>query len=259
MEHRGTRANTAPAISAHSGRLCTRYRIHACILCTRCMQHGGVVGARVFLPFSTASSWDSPPTAVAQLCSYKRVKGRSHTVEKRISMHPHKPHATSPPVVHTHTQTQHILTAHNCGQQASHLRGAALSDMARLSCDGALASAWLTARPGLMELTTVEFRTNALLRLGEHLFPGQDQDMACMCGRAAAGGTHALVCGALWHTVVARHNMMVDAWRRVFARAGISSSLEPHVKQLPQRLRVAGLPLPAGTRAPFLTNRLTPM
>ena len=28
-------------------------------------------------------------------CSYKRVIGRSHTVEKRISTHPHKPHATS--------------------------------------------------------------------------------------------------------------------------------------------------------------------
>ena len=44
------------------------------------------------------------------------------------------------------------------------------------------------------------------------------------------------------YTVVARHNMMVDAWRRVFARAGISSRLEPHVKQLLQRLRAAGLP-----------------
>ena len=30
-------------------------------------------------------------------CSYKRVKGRSHTVEKRLNMHPHKPHATSQP------------------------------------------------------------------------------------------------------------------------------------------------------------------
>ena len=127
--------------------------------------------------------------------------------------------------------------------QASQLRAAALSDMARLrSCAGALA--WLTARPGLAELTAVELRSNALLRLGEDLFPGQDQDMACVCGRAAAaGGTHALVWGALWHTVVARHNMMVDAWRRVFARAGISSSLEPHVTQLPQRLRAAGLPV----------------
>ena len=68
--------------------------------------------------------------------------------------------------------------------------------------------------------------------------------MACVCGRAAAaGGTHALVSGALWHTVVARHNIMVDAWRRVFARAGISSSMETRVKQLPQRLRAAGLPV----------------
>ena len=39
---------------------------------------------------------------------------------------------------------------------ASQLRAAALSDMARLrSCAGALASAWLTARPGLAELTAV--------------------------------------------------------------------------------------------------------
>ena len=27
--------------------------------------------------------------------SYKRVKGRSHTAEKRISMHPHRPNATT--------------------------------------------------------------------------------------------------------------------------------------------------------------------
>ena len=31
------------------------------------------------------------------LGSYKRVKRRSHTVEKRLNMHPHKPHATSQP------------------------------------------------------------------------------------------------------------------------------------------------------------------
>ena len=28
---------------------------------------------------------------------YKRVKGRSHTVEKRKAIHPQKPHATSQP------------------------------------------------------------------------------------------------------------------------------------------------------------------
>ena len=129
--------------------------------------------------------------------------------------------------------------------QAYQLRAAALSDMARLRrCAGALASAWLTARPGLTELTTVEFGMNALLRLGEDLFPGQDRYMTCVCGRAtAAGGTHALLCGALWHTAVTRHNMMhmVDAWRRIVARAGIFFSLEPHVKQLPQILRATGL------------------
>ena len=139
--------------------------------------------------------------------------------------------------------------------QASQLRAAALSDMARLrSCAGALASALLTARPGLAELTAVEFRSNALLRLGEDLFPCQDQGMTCVCGRAAtAGGTHALVCGALWHTAVAHHNIMVDAWCRVFGRAGISSSLEPNVKQLQQRIPAAGLPV-----LPFIPTVFTP-
>ena len=50
--------------------------------------------------------------------------------------------------------------------QASQLRAAALSDMSHLrSCAGDLASARLTARPGLAELTALEFRTNALLHL----------------------------------------------------------------------------------------------
>ena len=42
---------------------------------------------------------------------YKRVKGRSHTVEKRISMHPHKPHATSQPSRFSHTRRLSRLTA----------------------------------------------------------------------------------------------------------------------------------------------------
>ena len=40
--------------------------------------------------------------------SHKRVKGRSHTVEKRISMHPHKAYATSKPSWFSHT---HRLSA----------------------------------------------------------------------------------------------------------------------------------------------------
>ena len=38
----------------------------------------------------------------------------------------------------------------------------ALADLSRLrSCSGALASAWLTARPGFTELTAMDFRVNA--------------------------------------------------------------------------------------------------
>ena len=35
------------------------------------------------------------PVAVPPQCSYKRVKGRSHPVEERISMHSHRTHATA--------------------------------------------------------------------------------------------------------------------------------------------------------------------
>ena len=49
------------------------------------------------------------PAHCDALCSYKRVKGRSHTVENRISMHPPKPHVTSQPS-RFHAQTQHIVT-----------------------------------------------------------------------------------------------------------------------------------------------------
>ena len=66
----------------------------------------------------------------------------------------------------------------------------------------------------------------------------------------AAGGTHSLICGALWHTVVARHNAMTEAWLRIAARGGIAVTREPHVKQLPQRPHAMGLPaLP--TRPPL--------
>ena len=44
----------APAISAHGGMLCTRYTCMS-ILCTRCMHHGGIVGARMLRLFSTVS------------------------------------------------------------------------------------------------------------------------------------------------------------------------------------------------------------
>ena len=67
----------------------------------------------------------------------------------------------------------------------------------------------------------------------------------------AAGGTHSLICGALWHTVLAHHNALTEAWLRIAAGGGIAATREPHVKQLLQRPRAMGLPaLP--TRAPRL-------
>ena len=53
-------------------------------------------------------------TGHATLCtSYKKVKGRSHTVDKRISMHPHKPHATSQPSRFSHTHRVCTDSPHN--------------------------------------------------------------------------------------------------------------------------------------------------
>ena len=51
------------------------------------------------------------------------MKGRSHTVEKRKSSHPHKLHATSQPsrFSHTHAQTQHTTSiAINSAPYTSH-------------------------------------------------------------------------------------------------------------------------------------------
>lgn len=53
-----------------------------------------------------------------------------------------------------------------------------------------------------------------------------------------AGGTHSPTCGALWHTVVARH----QAWLRIAARSRINAIREPHVRQLLQQSRAIGLP-----------------
>ena len=128
---------------------------------------------------------------------------------------------------------------------------AALSDMARLrSCTGALASAWLTARPGLAELTAVEFRTNALLCLGEDQFPGQVQDMACVCGRrryprpcmrcSVAHG-----CGSSQHD----GGCMAQGFRPSRYLLQPEAAREAAPTATPCR----GL-----TRAPFQTDRLTP-
>ena len=71
-----------------------------------CVGWADRVDCRCFLSFvflGTARCLELSP------CN-KRVKERSHTAEKQISMHLHKPHATSRPSRFPHTQTQYRLT-----------------------------------------------------------------------------------------------------------------------------------------------------
>ena len=66
----------------------------------------------------------------------------------------------------------------------------------------------------------------------------------CVCLRPVQGSRwHPLpICGALWHTVVARHNALTEAWLSIAPRGGIAATRTPHVKQLPQRPRAMGFP-----------------
>ena len=58
----------------------------------------------------------------------------------------------------------------------------------------------------------------------------------------AAEGSRSLICTALWYTVVARHNALMEAWLRIAAYGEIVATRDPHVKQFPQRKRAMGLP-----------------
>ena len=61
------------------------------------MLHMGIRNTTAMAPPVHRAPQLSAPELAWQ-CSYKRVKGRGHTAEKRISMHPHRPHATSQPL-----------------------------------------------------------------------------------------------------------------------------------------------------------------
>ena len=115
-------------------------------------------------------------------------------------------------------------------------------DFSRLrSCSAALASAWVTARPGFTELTAIQSCADAQLHLGEVIMAGQDGDAARVCGRLMpAGGTHSLICGALWRMAVDRHDGIAQARCRAFSRCGVACALEMHVRQLPRVQRAAG-------------------
>jgi len=69
------------------------------------------------------------------------------------------------------------------------------------SCAGSMASAWLTAMPGLVTgLTDMGFTVNVRLRLGVSLLPPLGPEGSCFCNRFAASGTHCLLCSSIWKT-----------------------------------------------------------
>ena len=81
--------------------LCSPGRVHS---------HGCVPGC-----CTSSRPHSGRPTAwyTRHASSYKRVKGRSHTVEKRKAIHPQKPHATSQPSRFSHTPRLSTDSAHN--------------------------------------------------------------------------------------------------------------------------------------------------
>ena len=92
---------------------------------------------------------------------------------------------------------------------SSQVRSAALADLARLrSCAGSLASAWLTARPGPAELTAVVICISARLRLGEDFSQVKTETMRVSAADPWQPAAPTPSYGALWHTVVARHNAL---------------------------------------------------
>ena len=90
---------------------------------------GLIVGVSCLLCSFVLSNDNTTHVPTPTASSYKRVKGRSHAVEKRISICPHKLHPTSQPSqfshthrlstinylhLHLHLQTQHTTSKKQC-------------------------------------------------------------------------------------------------------------------------------------------------
>ena len=91
-------------------------------------------------------------------CSYTGVKGRSHTAEKRISMHPHKPHATSQPSRFSHTPRLGTDSAHDV-QVVVAFRGS--QSIADWTTDGSFALEAITADPVTGAMRTMKEIANS--------------------------------------------------------------------------------------------------
>ena len=88
------------------------FRIYLSFFC-RHRLYAGSSSALISTSVKNEQARDYPRNACPVNCSYKRVTGRSHTVEKRKASHPQKPHATSQPSRLSHTPRLSTDAAHN--------------------------------------------------------------------------------------------------------------------------------------------------
>jgi hypothetical protein len=134
-----------------------------------------------------------------------------------------------------------LLAAWHCAEQlASFDLGTASGRKAAArwrSSAGMPASGWVTAMPVHHSLVLSDAATvTALrLRLGLPFLPGNTNGMLCSChGRLLANDSdHALACTSLRGSTISRHDHIVAALRNCIRRAGIASSREPRVDDLP--------------------------
>ena len=101
------------------------------------------------------------------------------------------------------------------------------------SSAGAAASSWMLATPG----PTTRLGDHAFVVSGRHrLGTGIATTVTpppCLCGAGcAASPDHAMVCKSVAKMTTLRHDILASAVRRVIARAGCASSLEPTYRHL---------------------------
>ncbi len=146
----------------------------------------------------------------------------------------------------THENLRHLIAAQSgVHRLSSERRSAALlsllprrEDQARLhSASSSPGSAWLEAVPYVPQLRIPDhaFRTSAQLRLGVTGLSVQAPAAPCsVCHLRVRGNDmlHAMTCSTFSSTWTRRHDLIVDALRRIGRRAGCASSVEPRYDAL---------------------------
>jgi hypothetical protein len=106
-----------------------------------------------------------------------------------------------------------------------------------LSCMCRPAGAWIEALPTSFALTLTDgdFRTSMRHRMGLTQLPANAPGVLCPCGQIMQAGNidHAMVCKTQMGGMQMRHEILANAWRLISNRAGISTSAEPLLRQLP--------------------------